>query len=299
MARWQAGAPKRTARAEQRTTRRTDRGTAKAYKNAGMTPPGTAPRSGRTRRAESSSARRGQVSAAQAKALRRSAARHGVRMGASAVLAGGVGLASGIWNWRRPGVASRHVKAVWLRLANRARRIREIRDAAILGKGKPGETSVPGETVNDPKRPTEKPRSAPGKGRSARPVTLDAPKGGPVSKTSTPGLARLSDAAEVMLQAASTFDPEQMSEFEALIDDLPEAMAMVQETIRVLAELADEKLPVEQVVTEEIGEGYRAMNRVIDALAEVGTVYRKAHAADIERHENPRKGIEGERKWNV
>ncbi|WP_369359579.1 hypothetical protein [Streptomyces sp. cg2] len=220
-------------------------------------------------------------------------------MGASAVLAGGVGLASGLWNWRRPGVAARHMKVAWLRLANRARRIRDIRDAAIRGEGRPGQVPVPGETVNDPKRPKDGPRSTPGKGRSARPVTLDVPKGGTVSETTTPGLARLSDAAEVMLQAASTFNPEHMGEFQILIEDLPEAMEKVQDTLRVLAELANEQLPVDPVVTEEIGEGYRAMNRVIEALTEVGSVYRKAHAADIERHENPRNGIEGERKWNV
>ncbi|MEV6669939.1 hypothetical protein [Streptomyces sp. NPDC051162] len=110
---------------------------------------------------------------------------------------------------------------------------------------------------------------------------------------------RLSDSAEVMLQAASTFDPEHMTEFQHLIDDLPEAMGMVQETLRVLAELADEKLPVNTAVTEEIGEGYRAMNKVVSALEEVGFVYRRVHADDIERIENPRNGIDGERRWNV
>ncbi|MFH8631124.1 hypothetical protein ACH4CC_14780 [Streptomyces lydicus] len=264
----------------------------KAYKKAGVTPPG-AKGSSKPRKAPS-------ADAVRAKALRRSALRHGARMAGSALLAGGVGVASGVWNWRHRGVASRHMKAAWLRLANRARRIREVRDAAIRGEGAPGQVPVPGEQVNDPNRATSKSRKSPGKGRPSGRVKLGNQGGNDVSEsTSTPAFTRLSDAAEVMLQAASTFDPEQMAEFQFLIDDLPEAMGMVQETIRVLAELADEKLPVEPVVTEEIGEGYRAMNRVIEALEEVGAVYRKAHAADIERHESPRKGIEGERKWNV
>ncbi|MFF7703239.1 hypothetical protein [Streptomyces lydicus] len=268
----------------------------KAYKKAGLTPPGTADAAGRDRSRKTPSA-----GGVQARALRRSALRHGVRMAGSALLAGGAGVVSGLWNWRRPGVAAKHMKAAWLRLANRARRIREVRDAAIRGTGKPGEMPVPGESVNDPRRRSEKERSTPRYGRPARRVKLGKTSGGDdVSEsTSSPTFTRLSDAAEVMLQAASTFDPEQMEEFQFLIDDLPEAMGMVQETIRVLAELADEKLPVEPVVTEEIGEGYRAMNRVIEALEEVGTVYRRAHAADIERIENPRKGLEGERKWNV
>ncbi len=267
----------------------------KAYKKAGLTPPGTADAAGRDRSRKTPSA-----GAVQARALRRSALRHGVRMAGSAVLVGGVGLASGVWNWRRPGVAVGHMKAAWLRLANRARRIRAVRDAAIRGDSAPGKVPVPGEQVNDPHRTTNKPRTAPGRERPAGRVKLGNSQGGnDVSESTTPAFTRLSDAAEVMLQAASTFDPEQMEQFQFLIDDLPEAMGMVQETIRVLAELADEKLPVEPVVTEEIGEGYRAMNRVIEALDEVGAVYRRAHAADIERHENPRKGLEGERRWNV
>ncbi|MFD5555687.1 hypothetical protein ACFWIA_17830 [Streptomyces sp. NPDC127068] len=102
-----------------------------------------------------------------------------------------------------------------------------------------------------------------------------------------------------MLQAASTFDPEHMTEFQTLVDDLPAAMGTVQETLRVLAELSDEKLPVDPRVVEEIGEGYRAMSKVVHALEEVGTVYRRVHAEDIERNENPRNGIDGERRWNV
>lgn len=119
-----------------------------------------------------------------------------------------------------------------------------------------------------------------------------------MSETGTT-FTRLSDAAETMLQAASTFDPEHMSEFQTLIDDLPTAFATIQETLRVLAELSDDKLPVDPAVVEEIGEGYQAMNKVIEALEEVGVVYRRRHAEDIERNENPRKGIEGERRWNV
>ncbi|MEV3873619.1 hypothetical protein ACSMX9_14595 [Streptomyces sp. LE64] len=117
--------------------------------------------------------------------------------------------------------------------------------------------------------------------------------------TPAPGFTRLSEAAEVMLQAASTFDPDHMSEFQTLVDDLPDAMSTVQETLRVLAELSDEKLPVDARVVEEIGEGYRAMSKVVESLSEVGVIYRRVHAEDIERNENPRNGVDGERRWNV
>ncbi|MFD7920526.1 hypothetical protein ACFV3R_15030 [Streptomyces sp. NPDC059740] len=243
---------------------------------------------------------------AQKKALRRSAARHGLRMAGSAALAGGVGLVSGLvlQNWRKRGVVARHTKAVWLRLANRARRIKALRDDAIRGgaDAAAGQVPVPAETVSDPHRPTEKPKAPVQPDRDATKQPLGDPtrEGASMSEnTSATGFTRLSEAAEVMLQAASTFDPEHMSEFQTLVDDLPEAMATVQETLRVLAELSDEKLPVDPRVVEEIGEGYRAMNNVVNVLDEVGTVYRRCHAEDIERNENPRKGLDGERRWNV
>ncbi|GGX82523.1 hypothetical protein [Streptomyces hiroshimensis] len=221
-------------------------------------------------------------------------------MAGSALVAGGVGLLSGLWNIRRRGVASRHTRGVWRRLADRARRVRAARDARILGIPRPGETSIPAEAVNDPARPAARERARVQPSRPVPPQLLGKPSEG-ASMTDVPdaALTRLSDAAEVMLQAASTFDPDVMPEFEALIKDLPDAMRTVQETLRVLAEIAHEQLPVDDRVVEEMGEGYRAMNRVIDALEEVLPVYYRLHEADIDRQNNPRKGIDGERKWNV
>ncbi|ARQ69975.1 hypothetical protein CAG99_14900 [Streptomyces marincola] len=186
----------------------------------------------------------------------------------------------------------------------RARKVRDAREAAITGEAGSG-VPVPAQSVNDPSRPAEqRPARTPDLWAAALPLLLGAinhRKEPDVSDVTTPGatFSRLSDAADVMLQAAQTFDPEQMSEFQTLIEDLPDAMRTVQETIRVLAELSDEKLPVNRKVVEEIGESYRAMNRVVEALEEVPAVYKRVHADDIERVDNPRNGVEAERKWNV
>ncbi|MEU4355694.1 hypothetical protein [Streptomyces virginiae] len=289
-ARYTAGAPTRNGKAAERSARRVAKGEAKARRQSGLDPAGnptpkTAP------------------AAIRQKALRRSALRHAARMTGSALLAAGAGLVSGVWNWKKPGVATRHVRSVWRRLAGRARQVRAARDAAINGTSSDGtepEVAVPATQVNNPNRPKDRVLAPVQQTVQARPVVLAGAdrSGGTVSESGT-AFTRLSDAAEVMLQAASTFDPEYMAEFQALIDDLPEAMSTVQETLRVLAELSQEKLPVDPLVVEEIGEGYRAMSRVVSALDEVGTVYRRVHAEDIERIENPRNGIDGERRWNV
>ncbi|MFJ4774157.1 hypothetical protein ACIP88_34475 [Streptomyces uncialis] len=284
-----AGATARAEKAAGRSLRRESKGIGKARRQSGLDPTGT--------KAKPLTAQGG---AAQKRALRRSAVRHAARMTGSAAVAAGAGLLSGLWNITRPGKAFGHMRAVWHRLASRARRVRAARDAAILGTTPKGRTAVPDSTVNNPRRTTPRPKFPVLRGRGAAPIPLGTDhSGGTVSDPTAPGFTRLSEAAEVMLQAASTFDPEHMTEFQTLVDDLPDAMGTVQETLRVLAELSDEKLPVDARVVEEIGEGYRAMSKVIEALEDVGTVYRRVHAEDIERNENPRKGIDGERRWNV
>lgn len=297
IARRQATKPVREARAAAKSATRTAKGIAKAERQSGIVPAHVKDRSGKP----------GSASTGHAKALRRSALRHATRMTGAAVLAGGVGLVSGLWNIKRPGKATNHMRAVWRRLAGRARRVRAGRDARITGQAGPGTVPVPATTVNDPHRRQDRAKAPTGRTGRTAPQLLgkitapDLSTGGTVSDPSaTPStFSRLSDAADVMLQAASTFDPEHMSQFAILIDDLPDAMQTVQETLRVLAELSDERLPVDPRVVEEIGEGYRAMNRVVDSLSEVGTVFRRVHAEDIERNENPRNGVDGERRWNV
>ncbi|MFD4832618.1 hypothetical protein ACFWPV_22570 [Streptomyces uncialis] len=285
-----AGAAGRAEKTAARSLRRETKGIAKARRQSGLDPTGA-----------KAKPLTSQGSAAQKRALRRSAVRHAARMTGSAAVAAGAGLLSGLWNIKRPGKAFGHMRAVWHRLASRARRVRAARDAAILGTTPKGRTRVPDSTVKNPRRATPRPTFPVLRGRVGAPVSLGRTdhSGGTVSDATAPGFTRLSEAAEVMLQAASTFDPEHMTEFQTLVDDLPDAMGTVQETLRVLAELSDEKLPVDSRVVEEIGEGYRAMSKVIEALEDVGTVYRRVHAEDIERNENPRNGIDGERRWNV
>ncbi|WP_147450820.1 hypothetical protein [Streptomyces hoynatensis] len=223
-------------------------------------------------------------------------------MAGAGLMASAVGVLSGLWNWRHPGRAFGHMRAVWARLSNRARAARAKRDAAVLGTNPPKEVPVPAEQVNDPARRRQRTKAPVGAGQAAGRVEFgksNTPREGSMSETTGTAFTRLSDAAEVMLQAAQTFDPEYMPEFQALIDDLPTALGTVQETLRVLAEISREKLPVDPKVVEEMGEGYRVMNRVVAALEEVPVVYRRVHAADIERGENPRNGLDAERKWNV
>ncbi|MFJ7910031.1 hypothetical protein [Kitasatospora sp. NPDC096204] len=303
----------RLARVAERTARRVAKGQAKALRAAGIDP---ATGSGANPKNPAGSSGAGRVNPVQATALRRSAMRHRARMGAAALATGLVGLGSALaGNWKHKGKVAGHMRRTWQRLATRARAVRQTRDGAILGKQAADGTQVPvpAETVNVPGRKSRAMaealasafprRQEPGEGPETRPITLGTPtKEKHAMSESLDGTAAtfsLASAADVILQAATTFDPETMADFKALIEELPTAFTTLQDVLRVLAEKAAEQLPVDPSVVEEIGSGYRAMGRVVNALEEVSPTFRKAHAEDLERQENPRNGLEAERKWNV
>ncbi|MFD8695371.1 hypothetical protein [Kitasatospora purpeofusca] len=323
----------RLAKVAERSALRVAKGQARAERAAGIDP-ATGAGTGVSRSGPASLGHGG-VSPVQAKALRRSAMRHRTRMAGAAVATGLVGLASAAaFNWRHKGKVAGHMRRVWTRMAARARAVREARDAAIRGTAGPvapgsaggpagrrlPDVPVPAQHVNVPGRPTPAPGpvatdgpvyelfgrpSRPDRTPFVEPITLgkstlkepttvsDQQLGGTAATFS------LSSAADVLLQAATTFDPDTMIEFLALADDLPVAFGTIQDVLRVLAEKGAEQLPLDPVVAEEIAEGYRAMGKVVQALEEVGATFRRAHAEDLERHENPRNGLEAERKWNV
>ncbi|PBC77100.1 hypothetical protein BX265_1837 [Streptomyces sp. TLI_235] len=309
--RWPLPSPQRAAKAEARTARNLAKGHAKAMRRAGIDPATGAAKPGKPGKglAELRAA-----TPEQAKKLRRSAWRYRARMAAAGLATGLVGAASvAAFNWRHPGRVTSHMRRTWQRLATRARAAREARDAAILGgaAGTPDASGVPvpAESVQQPGTTSAasalKSRTAPAlakAGRVAARISIGKPtvQEATVSdQQSTVPAFSLSSAADVMLQAASTFDPEHMTEFGVLADDLPVAFATIQEVLRVLAEQGRESLPLDPVVSEEIAQGYQAMGRVVSALENVAPVFRQAHADDLERNENPRNGLEAERKWNV
>ncbi|MER5865901.1 hypothetical protein [Kitasatospora sp. NPDC002040] len=309
---WSGGSAKVQARQERRATRtdgRLAKGLARAQRRAGITPATSA----KNAATETAPRTPDGLSAEQRKRLKRSTGRFRARMVAAGLatgLVGAVSVAAG--NWRHKGKVSSHVRRTWARLSSRARTVRDARNAKILAtatdqNSTPGAVPVPGESVNVPGRTAT---SAPARepvGTAASRVLARITLGKPTtiketamsdSESTVPAFS-LSSAADVMLQAASTFDPEHMTEFSALADDLPVAFATLQEVLRVLTEKGAEQLPLHFLVAEQIGKGYQAMGNVVEELEHVASVFRIAHADDLERNENPRNGLDAERKWNV
>ncbi|MFE7559057.1 hypothetical protein [Kitasatospora sp. NPDC057500] len=326
----------RLAKVAERTARRVAKGQAKAERAAGIDPStgaGAHPAGPGVLRGAGPSPV--QAKALRRSAMRHRARMAGAA--AATGLVGLASAAVG--NWRHKGRVAGHMRRTWARMAARARAVRDARNAAILGTANPAGTRTPGagpaavpvpaQYVNVPGRPTPTPAgvtgpaattSAPGAGgpafeifgRPSRPGTTPAvapialgkstvkePTVSDLDGSTTAATFNLTSAADVLLQAATTFDPETMIEFGAFADDLPVAFTTLQDVLRVLAEQAAERLPLDPSVVEEISQGYRAMGAVVHALDEVAPTFRKAHAEDLERHENPRNGLDAERKWNV
>ncbi|WP_235215431.1 hypothetical protein [Phaeacidiphilus oryzae] len=107
------------------------------------------------------------------------------------------------------------------------------------------------------------------------------------------------EAASEMEAAAQSFDPDGMMHVLSTCESFPDALNSVANTFRILAERADAEFPLEKEVAEALNDVFVQLLRAVDASGEVAKVFRDVHEQDIARHEDPRNGIEAERKWDT
>ncbi|MCM2428805.1 hypothetical protein [Streptomyces sp. RKAG337] len=105
--------------------------------------------------------------------------------------------------------------------------------------------------------------------------------------------------ASEMESSASSYEPDGCMEILAMVDQLPEALTAVANTLRILAERSDTEFPLEKEVAAGFGEIFQALMAAAAAAEELPAVFRTAHEQDIARHEDPRNGPEAEKGWNV
>lgn len=105
-------------------------------------------------------------------------------------------------------------------------------------------------------------------------------------------------AAEMEAQARS-YDPDTAMEILAMVEGLPAALSSVANTFRILAERSDTEFPLEKDIAGGFDEIYGALMRSVDAAGDLAPLFRRVHAQDIARHEEPRNGHQAEKGWNV
>ncbi|MCJ0868915.1 hypothetical protein [Streptomyces sp. AP-93] len=233
------------------------------------------------------------------KALRKSAARFHARRAMAGVLGallGAIGLLTTPlgrklgWAWlQNPG------RRLYRRLLARAEDERHERDLGIAAQHDADMEEVLAEARTE--------QEAEGDllgDRAARPTThVPAP---PVSQgvaVSNASGFRFEELAAEMEQAAQAYEPENAMEILAMIEGLPEALASIANVMQILAERSDTEFPLEKEVADGFADIYGAINSAVAVAEDLGPAFRKAHEADIARHEDPRNGPEAEKGWNV
>ncbi|WP_406383163.1 hypothetical protein OHU25_29050 [Streptomyces sp. NBC_00117] len=102
-----------------------------------------------------------------------------------------------------------------------------------------------------------------------------------------------------MAAAANTYEPDGCMEILAMVEGLPGALTFVATVMKFLAERSDSEFPLEKAVADGFNDIYAALMSAVSSAEDMGPTFRKVHAQDIARHEDPRNGTEAEKGWNV
>ncbi len=137
------------------------------------------------------------------------------------------------------------------------------------------------------------------------PNTNDTENPTPDTNTTTPNPAAggnsmsglpMSSVAADMNAAAARYAPEDMWDVVRESREWPEVTNQVALSVRSYAQKLEGDYPINQAVTDKLHELYQAIAQTGSIAQELEPLMRKAHADDIARKENARRG---EEKWNV
>ncbi|MEV4993126.1 hypothetical protein [Streptomyces niveus] len=227
-------------------------------------------------------------------ALRRSALRmHGRRLLAAALAAplGVLGMLTTPlgrrlgWRWLMyPG------RRFYRRLIGAARLDREERDRAIRAALVEEEAAADAAADNDNEQIGD---------RVERPAQLIPGIPAPLLEVVNVSGFRFEEAAAEMENAARSYAPDGAMEILAMVENLPDALACVANTFRILAERSDSEFPLEKPVADGFDDLFQVLTHAVNASGDLGPLFRQAHEQDIARHEDPRNGPDAEKGWNV
>ncbi|RSS92470.1 hypothetical protein EF919_18220 [Streptomyces sp. WAC02707] len=254
--------------------RREQRGTGKTAKHRKHATPGkgqalraAAARATRATRAAWNKTR--PHAARAAKAVGRAVKKTGTAL-LDGVRAGLVGIAAALWQ-RKLRVFRPAVRAMW-------RRIKSKRAAARAEEDPTTSTTAVADTVRRPTQPNP-----------------TQPQGGPMSGGGHHFVAPAMEAA----RAAAHYQPTGMLQVGADFAGLEEALRLYAEAMKITVENADATQPLHPNIVELMRQIHGLQLKAAELASELQPAFRSLHDVDIARLENPRKGIAGERMWDV
>lgn len=195
-------------------------------------------------------------------------ARHARRAG-HALADGARAIGAGLWTWLR----RRDTAAALDRLKNVWRR-RKQRDTPDTPTSPPVADSV--------RRPTNTSPNSPSTGG-----------------TMSGGGHHFVAPAMELARAAAHYQPQGMLQVGADFAGLEEALRLHAEAMKTTVENADATQPLAPQIVELMRQIHGLQLKAAELASELQPAFRQLHDVDITRLENPRKGVAGERMWDV
>lgn len=255
--------------AEKAAAKAGKRAAEKALKQAAKKPPANAATPGKRHAVKAAAGRtaRAAWNATRPQAVRvRQAAARQARRARGALWDGLCAAAAGAWTLLRRGryAALDRLKSVW-------KRRRKDRSA-------PAAPTVAA-TV---RRPTQ---------TQTRPSTGGIPMSGGGHHFVAPAME--------LARAAASYRPTGMLQVGADFAGLEEALRLHAEAMKITVENADATQPLDPNIIEIMRQVHGLQLKAAELASELQPAFRQLHDVDISRLENPRKGIAGERMWDV
>lgn len=102
-----------------------------------------------------------------------------------------------------------------------------------------------------------------------------------------------------LARAAANYQPQGMLQVGADFAGLEEALRLHAEAMKVTVENADANFPLHPNIIEIMRQMHGLQLKAAELAAELTPAFRQLHDVDIARLESPRKGVQGERMWDV
>lgn len=100
-------------------------------------------------------------------------------------------------------------------------------------------------------------------------------------------------------RAAANYNPTGMVQVIADFAGLAEALELYAEAMKITVENADAKFPLDPRLVDTMRQVHSLQLKAAQMAGELQGAARQLHDADLQRHENPRKGRQGERMWDI
>ncbi|MFH9500583.1 hypothetical protein ACH4L9_34795 [Streptomyces globisporus] len=111
--------------------------------------------------------------------------------------------------------------------------------------------------------------------------------------------SRLVAVTQDIAHVYARYEPGHMKQVAAEYEGVPAGIENIAATISLLQTRSNEVYPVDKAVVEALATVHQLLMQAASAAQELMPSFRRLHAPDIARHEDPRNGDQGEAMWDV